>query len=351
MESLPTEFGLAVRNVTISGTKRDRAIAAHTEVRELLEADPVLAGWGIDTRLIGSYARHTARYPGKDVDVFLRFTRLTTADHPGTIYGQVSDVLIRKYGLEDVDTGGRVRTQPRSLKIAFNDPDQPDSDLSFSIDAVPAVPWGDHWGIPNRESDRWSDVDTENRWVLTSPIEFAGRTEAFSTTAGSPTVGAVNAYCPVVRVLRQIRHVHLGQDRPGGLYTEVAAYHAWRQRAVGGSSWAELVAGSLREVASQFRNAAIGGLSDPVLRTPMKPELTWGQWAGAADVFERLAGQADEALGSDRCRAAYLWRQILGENDLGQILPLPSGCDANGLPVPAAASVAYTGSDEPRGFA
>lgn len=351
MESLPTEFGLAVRNVTISATKRDRAIAAHTQVRELLEADPVLAGWDIDTRLIGSYARHTARYPGKDVDVFLRFTRLTTADNPGTIYDRVATVLIKKYGDKDVDPGGRVTKQPRSLKIAFTDPDEPDSDLSFSIDAVPAVPWGDHWGIPNRDTDRWSDADPESRWVLTSPIEFADRTEALSTSADSPTVGAVNAYCPVVRLLRQARHVHLGENRPGGLYTEVAAYHAWQQHTVGGGSWAELIAGSLREVASQFRDAAIGGMTDPVLGTPMKPELTWEQWADAADVFERLAGQADEALGSDRCRAAYLWRQILGENDLGQVLPLPSGCDANGQPVPAAASVAYTGSDEPRGFA
>ena len=37
VETLENEFGQAVRNVTISGVKRDRAIAAHTEVRALLE--------------------------------------------------------------------------------------------------------------------------------------------------------------------------------------------------------------------------------------------------------------------------------------------------------------------------
>lgn len=46
METLDNEFGQAVRNVTISGDKQTRAIAAHTEVRELLEADEELCGWG-----------------------------------------------------------------------------------------------------------------------------------------------------------------------------------------------------------------------------------------------------------------------------------------------------------------
>lgn len=41
MEILGDQFEDAVSNVSISGDKRQRAIAAHTEVRELLETDPV----------------------------------------------------------------------------------------------------------------------------------------------------------------------------------------------------------------------------------------------------------------------------------------------------------------------
>jgi hypothetical protein len=349
VETLKTEFGLAVQNVTISGVKAKRAISAHTEVRALLEADARLCNWGIDTILIGSYARHTARYPGKDVDVFLRFMRLSTAHDPADVYNAVAAVLIAKYGEKDVDPGGRVTKQPRSLKIAFSDPAEPDSDLSFSIDAVPAVPFGDHWGIPNRDTDRWQDPD--HRWVLTSPIEFAERTEQLSTSDTSPTVGDANAYCPVVRLLRQVRHVHLGEERPGGLYTEVAAYYAWTEGRVTGDSWAELLANSLRHVAGGFRSAASAGLPDPVLSTPMKPELLPEQWTHGADVFDALAAKAADALGSERCRAAFLWRQILGDNDRGPVLPLPSGCDANGFPVSAIAAVTESGSDEPRGFA
>lgn len=349
METLTTEFGLAVQSVTISGLKAKRAISAHTEVRTLLEADPTLCGWGIDTILIGSYARHTARDPGKDVDVFLRFTKLSTADDPAAVYNAVAAVLMREYGEKDVDPGGRITKQARSLKITFSNPDEPDSDLSFSIDAVPAVPFGEHWGIPNRDTDKWQDP--ERRWVLTSPIEFSERTERLSTSDGSPTVGGANAYCPVARLLRQVRHVHLGEDPPGGLYTEVAAYYAWTEGRVTGESWAELLANSLRHVAARFRSAAIGGLPDPVLGTPLKPELTTEQWTRGAEVFEGLAAKAAEALGSERCRAAFLWRQILGDNDRGSVLPLPPGCDANGFPVSAIAAVTESGSDEPRGFA
>lgn len=121
METLGKEFDQAVRNVTVSGVKRDRAIAAHTEVRALLEADPELCSWGIDSILIGSYARQTARYPGKDVDVFLRFNVLSVRHDPETVFNAVDRVLVAKYGLKDRDIGGRVTRQARSLKVDFPD--------------------------------------------------------------------------------------------------------------------------------------------------------------------------------------------------------------------------------------
>ena len=148
METLDTEFAQAVRNVTIHGEKQERAIAAHTEIRELLEADTQLYEWGIDTILIGSYARQTARYPGKDVDVFLRFTALSIRFSPEKIYNEVERVLVAKYGLKDEDPAGRVTRQARSLKIDFPDPEDPISDRSFCIDAVPAVPWQEPLGDP-----------------------------------------------------------------------------------------------------------------------------------------------------------------------------------------------------------
>ena len=47
MEILGDQFENAVSNASISGEKRQRAIAAHTEVRGLLEADSGLEEWSL----------------------------------------------------------------------------------------------------------------------------------------------------------------------------------------------------------------------------------------------------------------------------------------------------------------
>lgn len=93
METLSSQFGDAVRNVALHGGKAKRAQDAQREVRAVLEADPTLKEWGIDPILIGSYARQTARYPGKDVDIFLRLQNRTNRFDPEIIYNWVRDVL------------------------------------------------------------------------------------------------------------------------------------------------------------------------------------------------------------------------------------------------------------------
>ena len=349
VETLNEQFAQAVRNVTVSGDKRDRAVAAHTEVRELLEADAELADWGIETLLIGSYARQTARYPGKDVDVFLRFTKLSVRHNPQKIFDAVERVLAAEYGLKDHGQGGRITRQSRSLKIDFPDPEDHFSVDAFAIDAVPAVPWGDHWAIPNRDRDKWDN--DEKRWIKTNPVQFAADTNTLAVAAWSPVVGTTNAYRPVARLLRQARHVHLGSQRPGGLFIEIAGYYAWKDGLVTGSTWAELLASTFEHVAERLAESAEGGLLDPVLNTSLKPELDHWQWNSAAQTFERLAQEACDALDAEKCRAAKMWRDILGDNERGAVLPLPEGCDAVGFPIGSVTAVGALGSDQPRGFA
>jgi hypothetical protein len=349
MQTLTEEFAQAVRNVTVNGDKRDRAIAAHTEVRELLEADAELSGWGIDTRLIGSYGRQTARYPGKDVDVFLRFTKLSVHHSPEKVYDAVERVLVEAYGVKGEDEGGRITRQSRSLKIEFPEPEDHFSQDAFAIDAVPAVPRQEHWAIPNRDRDKWDNDD--NRWITTNPVQFAEDTNTLATASWSPTVGGVNAYRPIVRLLRQVRHIHLPGQRPGGLFVEIAAYYAWNDQLIDGTSYAEMLASTLEHVAARLADSADGGLPDPILGTPLKPALDPWQWTNAASTFDRLAGQAREALDAERCRAAKIWRDILGSNERGQVLPLPEGCDAAGFPIGSITAVGALGSNQPRGFA
>lgn len=345
METLDSQFADAVRNVSI-GTKADRVQAAHNEVRALLHADETLNEWGINSILIGSYGRGTSRFPAKDVDVFLRFENLTVRHDPLKVYDAVEAVLVERYGLKE--EGGRVKRQARSLNVDFSDSRLPETE-GFSVDAVPAVVWGDHWGIPNKNREMWNTE--ERRWILTNPVLFAEYTNALAVSADSPTVGGANAYRPVVRLLRQVRHTHLGSSRPGGLAVEVACYHAWNAGRVSGTSYAELVTGTFAAVADEFTTAAEKGLTDPALGTPMNPDLDSWQWSSAADLFSSLALKAREAMAADRCMAAKMWREILGENERGPVLSLPDGCSASGLPLSGFSAVTSTGSDEPRGFA
>lgn len=348
VETLSSQFGDAVRNVTLHGEKAKRAQDAQREVRAVLEADPTLKEWGIDPILIGSYARQTARYPGKDVDIFLRLLNRTNRFDPEIIYNRVRDVLVDEYG--PTERGGRVTQQARSLKIDFAAPNLPD-DQQFSVDAVPAVKWGDtgHWGIPNRNRDLWRK--DESRWIQTNPVQFAADTNALAVSDQTPTVDGANAYRPVVRLMRQIRHVHLGDARPGGLAVEVGCFHAWKTGSISGGSYAELLASTLDAVAAEFRKAADKGLADPVFGTKMQPELSPSQWNDAAWRLEDFAAMGRDALAADKCRAAKIWRDILGTNDRGQVLPLPDGCDAAGFPIRAVTAVGAVGSNDPRGFA
>lgn len=278
--------------------------------------------------------------------MFLRFTALSIEDDLETIYNRVAQVLIGRYGL--VENGGRATLQARSIRIDFARPTG-QADLEFSVDAVPAVPFGEHWAIPNKDRRSWTEGDA--RWIKTSPLAFAAAAEALSIRAGSPTVGARNAFKPVVRLLRQVRHTHLGDERPGGLYVEIAAYYAWDEGRVVGDSWAELLSGSLRELAVEFERAESKGLADPILKTPLAPALAPSHWRTAARTFDELADFAEQALAGSRCGAAKLWRQILGSNERGSILPLPPGCGADGRPVALATAVTATGPSQARGFA
>ena len=82
METLPNQFKDALSRIEIKGEKRARAIGAHSEIRSYLEENEILYKWGIDTVLIGSYARHTGIHPGHDVDVFSKLTNLDMKMEP-----------------------------------------------------------------------------------------------------------------------------------------------------------------------------------------------------------------------------------------------------------------------------
>ena len=320
MANLRNKFAQALTNIEINGQKRKRAIDAHTEIRELLQQDEQLKEWGVEPLLIGSYGRDTGIYPGKDVDVFLRFTRLDTRAEPRVVFNAVWRVIVRKYG-QYGQVGGRAQQQARSVKVLFPDSDRI-SGGDFSVDAVPAVRHGELWAIPTKDQNRW--VEGEGRWVTTGAVLFGDLSTELNQSASSPKVGDRPAYKPIVKLVRQIRETHLGDKRPGGLYLEFVTFEAWRSGLVAGSEWDVLLARTLQCIADRFHRAGVNPLLDPVLGTPVDPPLSVGQVEQAASIFGKLVAQSNRALLMNDTDAATEWRKILGGNDRANpVLPLP----------------------------
>ncbi len=332
METLPDQFKDALSRIEIKGAKRERAQDAHTEIRELLEGDDLLCSWGVDTVLIGSYARHTGIHPGKDVDVFCKLDKLDTSANPSEVYGAVCAVLVDHYG-------DRAEPQARSIKVSF-DTDGDD----FAVDVVPAVHMGERWGIPNKDPERWAEPEPTDRWVETDPEELTKLATAMNETL---EIDGQGAFKPTVKLVRQTRRHHRGDEKPGGLYFELLTY--WAFPGVSGESFAEVFAGALRGIANQLSSSE--PLQDPVLNRPYEPEPDESDRNAAVDVFTGLAAMAEKALTVSRCEAAVLWRHILGENDRGPCFPLPPGCDERGQEIKKVAPVTAVGSREASGFA
>jgi len=284
----------------------------------------------VDTILMGSYARHTAIYPGKDVDVFSTMTKLDTSTSPKTVFEAVRDTLVSHYG-------GRATPQRRSVKVSFGE--------DFSVDAVPAVRSGTRWAIPNRKQAAWAEPSS--RWIETDPERLGDLTTERNRR---PTVGGQGAYVPVVKLVRQIREHHLGDAKPGGLYMELLTYHAFAE-AMKGDSFAEFLTITLRRITNLFGAAVRNPLIDPALGTPYSPAPAASELQAAQTQFGKLAAEAERALGLERCPAAVVWRGILGKNDRGPCFPLPPGCDESGRAIPAVTVNTRRGSDEARPFA
>lgn len=316
------------------GEKRNRVIAAHTELRGVLESDDLLSSWGVETVLIGSYARDTAIHPGKDVDVFTKLTKLDTSVTPRKVFEAVRDVLVARY--ED-----RAQSQARSIKVIFSTEGEED----FHVDVVPAVKKGSRWAIPRRDTRRWEAPKVEERWVETNPERMTKLTSEMNVTL---KVDGQGAYVPVVKLVRQTRWHHRGKDKPGGFYFELMTYSSFAAGA-DGSSFAEIFAKTLRAVAVQLDGDE--PLIDPTLGKEYRPSPTLQDRAAAGAVFSDLANKAERALTLDRCAAAAIWRSILGENGRGSVFPLPPGCDERGNEIRDVAAVAAVGSREASGFA
>jgi hypothetical protein len=324
VNTLPDQFRDALSRLEIDST---RAIAAHVDVRAQLETDPKLIDWGVDTTLIGSYKRGVAIYPCHDVDVFVKLPKCPETD-PEVVFTEVERVLVARYGK-------RAKEQRRSMTVEGFAGD-------LSVDAVPAIPSGARWRIPQTDHDR-----KKNQWEETDPERMTDL--SIARNDASQSVDGRHVYVPTVKLIRQSRRAHLGDAKPGGFYFELLTYWAFAVP-VAGASFAEVFAETLRRVAGQLESGGV--VINPAMNEPYDPPPSPEELTVAAAEFRRLATLAGEALACELCPAAVLWRQILGEIEgRGQCFPLPSGCTETGKQVPLILANRDQGPNRERGFA
>lgn len=352
---LTDEFGEAQKNVNL-GQRRLVAQAAHLEVRAVLKFRSELREHGLDDVLIGSYARDTGIWPGKDVDVFGKLGRESVESiRPDVAYQLFLSALEPHYA-------GRLTKQPRSIKIDFGLTDERtpadeflrelqasrDDVFPFSVDVVPAVRSGDIWAIPSHDRGEWQRTAAAERWVRTDPEKL---TDLTTERNKEPSIGGQGVFVPTVKAMRQIRRAHLGDAKPGGLYIELVLHEGFADGEIIGESWADVTASALAFIARRLRLAVTQPVCDPVLLQPYAPAPTADQLAAAAGTFEVLASRGQEALSQEKCPAAATWRGVFGSNSKGAVFPLPSGCVADrSIMVPAPSASPLRSSNEARGF-
>jgi hypothetical protein len=348
------------------------AIAAHVEVRSVLNASDELRTHGLDDVLIGSYARRVSIWPGKDVDVFGRLTAHTTDSiDPGAGY--------RMFGraLRPFDEQGRLAPQPRSYKVEFGPGRYPSSTairaaaseyewrpsrvervigslgklrFAFSVDVVPAVACGEHDAIPELgPADAWGIRQRTGRWCTTDPVALNDLTVVRNR---DPRIAGVGVFVRLVKEIKQIKTVHLPDVKPAALFYEFVLHEGFEAGEITGASWADLTSSALSYIATRLATVEADPVCDPVLHESYRPVPPHGDVDRARDAFDRLARSARHAVTTDqRCQAAVEWRQVFGGNrQHDAVFPLPAGCRATGHAMGAAAANTAVGGTAERSF-
>ena len=366
-----TEQFLETHQQISLGDREMVAIAAHVEVRDELHKDRILNNLGLDDILVGSYARKVSIWPGKDVDVLGRLMLHTTGSlTPDQAYGAFERALAR-YRLE-----GRLTCQPRSLKVSFGPNRVPMASsiraaaieygwetervnrvigslgqlaFEFSVDVVPAVQWGDHYGIPDLGVDPSGMRIRSGTWQVTSPVDL---THLTAERNRDPRIGGVGAFVRTVKSFKQIKTHHLPDGKPSSLYYEFILHEGFAAGHVRGDHWADLTASALSYVAGRLGTVAAHPVCDPVLGEAYRPAPGVADLHSASAKFEELARRARRAVATtDRCQAAIEWRNVFGGN--GQydlVFPIPQGCRGTGVAMGAAAVNVSSGGTEERSF-
>ncbi|MCC6619355.1 MAG: nucleotidyltransferase [Chloroflexi bacterium] len=302
--SLPHHFDELLGNIEPPQRRRDAAATIPADVRRFIEDAADFPTIVPHSRLAGSYARHTALGPIKDVDFLVFVPHAESGERPAP-----ADVLDDLYRTLDglplaLGYGGRaqvLRRQRRSIHVAFDEED-------FYLDVVPALlldGLDQPLLVPDRE---WKE------WVLSDPLGYA---KALSALNAKTTDKAV----PLIKLFKHWRTVQMQRRRPKGYWLEALVYQCLDEgwTTTDGKSYAELFTDLLTSIWDHFQ-AAYDGDGVPAIPDPMLGHDLAFNWERAAfETFMRRLKKsidwAERALAKERDEiddAIALWQQVFG---------------------------------------
>jgi hypothetical protein len=275
-------FAVLDENLKLPPAERDKAIAAHQRLGDLL----VKAGIAKRTRLQGSFARKTMLPPLKDIDKVIELIDdlAELLKVPG---GPEKAMLLIKERIEKAIPNATFEIKKHALGVVLPGD-------GFDFDAVPAFNDEDGTGwivIADTEDDDW---EPSNTYVLID------------------TIAARNQLCEG-RFVHQVRMAKQAVkeakvDLPG-LHVETFAYNAITTKV----DHPTAVARTLHRGAEML----CGPYTEPTGVDRIDTRLDPDQKAAAQHALAALADQADEALRlaaeGDDTGASRIWAGIFGE--------------------------------------
>lgn len=286
-------FDALLKKINPSPDRVDVVSRLHGEVRDWLE-DHDYETCSPHSRLIGSYARHTAICDIKDVDVLIFLPKSTLDRTPESVLRELKKVL-QEYPNSTVETS----PQRRSIRMDF-----PEEDCT--IDVVPAVAED---GIAE---PLWIPDRRQQEWIRSDPLGYGDTLSAANANHGKKLV-------PQVKFSKAWRDVQMARRKTKSYLLEVIVYQEVTNGAItlSGKSTAQNLCDFFEHIEAKWRSLMDQGSGTPRVRDPqLGTILKWER--PPFETFMRRIREAAKAArkavdaASDE-DAAKEWEKIFGD--------------------------------------
>jgi len=282
---LEGHFRKFASNIEPAPTHRDEAISGHTTLRERLEKDKEVGAVLKETFLSGSYRRHTAVKPIKDVDIFVVLSKEQDSAR-GTLE------WLEK-ALKRVGYSAKTEPQRRSIRV----------DLFYvTMDVVPTLAPNGLEGalkVPARQEDIWIDSHPKKHIEHTTNLNKRSQDKRF---------------VPTVKMLKWWRGYQMAKAKhPKGFFLECLC---GQHMNIASESYATAFISVLETMSAIYGQTptVVPRIPDPGLPGRfISTGMTLTEFKDFIDTVHSSLPKAKAALAADTVeKSVALWREVFG---------------------------------------